>query len=52
MSTQKKLGYSGRYLTLWIFLAMIVAIALGIGGTIHESFSGRYYPLIKNSGLL
>lgn len=29
MSNQKKLGFLDRYLTLWIFIAMIIGIALG-----------------------
>ena len=42
MSQQKKLGFLDRYLTLWIFVAMFVGIALGnlIPGI--ESFLNRF----------
>ncbi|GCC52714.1 arsenical-resistance protein [Chryseotalea sanaruensis] len=29
MSNQKKLGFLDRYLTLWIFIAMVIGVALG-----------------------
>ena len=41
MSNQKKLSFLDRYLTLWIFLAMIVGVALGNFFPI-ERFMGNF----------
>jgi arsenite transporter len=41
MSNQKKLGFLDRYLTLWIFLAMITGVALGNFFPV-ESFMSRF----------
>lgn len=41
MSNQKKLSFLDRYLTLWIFLAMIIGVALGNFFDV-ESFIGHF----------